>query len=80
MMSIETSRFEEEHDYETRYYFKFFFPYSQKFKPRKASLYFFSTKKLTGLFLLEEDKPSSNRKIIKPLTVDNLFPPLRHSR
>ena len=38
MMSIETSRFEEEHDYETRYYFKFFFAYSQKFKPRKASL------------------------------------------
>ena len=25
MMSIETSRFEEEHDYETRYNFKFFF-------------------------------------------------------
>ena len=30
--------------------------------------------------LLEEFKPSPARKMIKLLTFDNFFPPLRHSR
>ena len=40
---------------------------------------FFSPEKLALLSLLEEVKPSPDRKIIKLLTFDNLFPP-RHSR
>ena len=32
------------------------------------------------LSLLKEVKPSTDRKMIKLLTFDNSFPPLRHSR
>ena len=41
---------------------------------------FFSPKKLVRLFILKEVKPSPDSRIIKLLTFDNLFPPLRHSR
>ena len=69
----------------TRFYLKVLRVLSKKKKkkiktPRKASFYFFSLKKLVGLFLLKEVKPTSDRKMIKLLTFDNLFPPLRHSR
>ena len=32
---------------------------------------------LVGLFILKKVKPSSDRKMIKLLTFDHLFPPLR---
>ena len=35
---------------------------------------------LLRLFILKEVKPSPDRKMIKLLTFDNLFPPLRHFR
>ena len=44
-----------------------------------VALFFFSPEKLALLSLLEEVKPCPDRKIIKLLTFDNLFPP-RHSR
>ena len=47
--------------------------------PGKASFYHFSPEKLTLLPLVKEVTPSSDRKTIKRLTFDNLFPPLRHS-
>ena len=40
--------------------------------------FFFSAEKLVLLSLLQEVKPSPYRKMIKLLTFDNLFPPLRH--
>ena len=46
--------------------------------PWKDSFYFFSPKKLVGLFILKEVKPSTDGKMIKLLTFEDLFPPLRH--
>ena len=46
---------------------------------RKASFYHFSLKKLAlQLSLMKEVTPSSDRKMIKLLRFDKLFPPLRH--
>ena len=42
--------------------------------------YIFSPKKLALLSSLEEVKPSPDRIMVKLVTFDNLFPPLRHSR
>ena len=42
-------------------------------------LLFFSQEKLVRLGLLKEVKPSCDRKIIKLLTSDNLFSPLRNT-
>ena len=50
-----------------------FFADSQKIDIRKASLYFFFSKKLALLSLLKEVKPSPGRKIIKPPTLENFF-------
>ena len=47
---------------------------------RKASLYFDLPEKPALLSLLKEVKPSPDRKMLKLLTFDNLFPPPRHSR
>ena len=47
---------------------------------RKASLYFYLPEKPALLSLLKEVKPSPDRKMLKLLTFDNLFSPLRHSR
>ena len=51
----------------------------KKWTPWKASLYFSSLEKLALLSILKEVKPSPDRKIIKLLTFDNSFLPLRHS-
>ena len=56
------------------------FARSKKKGTPKASFYFFSPKKLVGLFILKEVKPSPDSKMIKRLRFDNLFPSLRHSR
>ena len=44
------------------------------------TLYFFSPEKLALLSLLKKVETSPNYKIVKLITFDNLFPPLRHSR
>ena len=46
----------------------------------ESSIILFSTKKLVRFFILKKVKASPDSKIIKLLTFDNLFPPLRHSR
>ena len=46
----------------------------------ESSIILFSTKKLLRFFILKKVKASSDSKMIKLLTFDNLFPPLRHSR
>ena len=50
------------------------------YTPRKASFYHFSLEKLARLPLVKEVTPSTDRKMIKLLTFDNLFQRLRHSR
>ena len=46
----------------------------------ESAIILFSTKKLVRFFILKKVKASPDSKIIKLLTFDNLFPPLRHSR
>ena len=48
--------------------------------PESFSVLFFSPEKLALLALLKEIQPSPDRKTIKVLTFDILFPPLWHSR
>ena len=72
VMWIETFRLEDETDYEYEIWFKVFFAYCQFF-----IVLFFSPEKLVLLSLLKEVKPSPDSKMIKLLTSDNLFPPLR---
>ena len=48
--------------------------------PESIILLFFSPKMLLRLFILKEIKTSHDSKMIKLLTLDNLFPPLRNSR
>ena len=54
----------------------------KKDSPESLILPFFTTVVLFAvrLFILKEVKPSPDNKIIKLLTFDNLFPPLRHYR
>ena len=69
-MTLEILRFEDENDYQYGIWFRVFLP-----------TFFFSRKlNLALLSLLEEVKPSPERKMIRFLTFDNLFPPVRHSR
>ena len=51
----------------------------KKKTPRKASFYSCSPEKLVRLYKLNVE-PSPDSKMIKLLSFDNLFPPLRHSR
>ena len=68
---IETFKFEDQDDDEYEIGLKVF--------SRKASFYHFSQEKLALLSLVKEITPPSDRKMIKLLTFDNLFPPVRHS-
>ena len=58
-----------------------FIAYSQKnIHSRKLRCTFDSPEKLAPLSLLKEGKPSPDRKMIKRLTFDNLFPPKTRSK
>ena len=50
------------------------------YTPRRASFHHLSLENLALLPLVKGVKPSPDRKMLKLLTFDNLFPPLRHSR
>ena len=63
----------------TRFDLKFFLHILKLQTPRKSSFYHFLLEKLALLPLLKEVTPSPHCKMIKLLTFDNLFPPLRHS-
>ena len=79
---METFRFEDEHDYEIwlTVFFNLFSRIVKKNQtPRNVSLYVSSPEKL-ALFPLEDVKPPPNHKMIKLLTINNLFSSLRHPR
>ena len=57
-----------------------FFAYSQNIDTPESFILPFSLEKLALLPLVKEVTPSTDRKMIKFLTFDNLFPLLRHSR
>ena len=48
--------------------------------PRKALMNFFLPERLERLFSLKDVKPFPDRKMIKLLTFNTLFPSLRHTR
>ena len=82
-MSLESFRFEDKNEYRYDITFKVFARVVKKKEtPRKASFsfFFFVTKKLVRLFILKGVKPSPDSKMIKFLTIDNLFAALLHSR
>ena len=69
----EILRFEDEGEFS-------FFAYSKKIDTPENSIVLFSSEKLARSFLLKEVKPFFDHKIIKFLTADTLFPPVRHFR
>ena len=70
---LESFRFENDNEYE----YEINWP---RINPGKLLYSFSSPKKLVRLIILKEVKPSPESKMIKLLTLVNLFPPLRHSR
>ena len=54
--------------------------FSKNIHSGKFLFLFFTPKTLVRLLILKEVTPSSHRKMIKLLTFDNLFRPLRHFR
>ena len=62
-----------------RFDLKFFSGILKVKTPRKASCFHFSLEKLALLPLVKEVTSSPDHKMIKLLTFDNLFLPLRHS-
>ena len=81
-MYLESFRFEDKNEYRYDITFKVFARVvTKKRLPGKLHFpFFFVTKKLVRLFILKGVKPSLDSKMIKFLTFDNIFPPLRHSR
>ena len=76
---IESLRFQDEND--CKYEIQVKFACVLKKKPESfIFLFFFSSKNLVRLFIVKEVKPSPDSKMIKLLTFENLFLPLRHSR
>ena len=76
-------RYQRALDWRTKFevYLKVFARVLKKKTPRKASFcFFFSPKKLVQLFIPKEVQPYPDSKMIKLLTFDNLFLPLRHSQ
>ena len=77
---LESFRIEDEEEYEYGIQLKLFVRVLKK-DTRQASFYFFfPPKKLVRLSILNEVTSSPDGKMIKLLTFNNLFPPLRHSR
>ena len=79
--TTENFTFEDENEYEYEIKLKVFAHVLKKrHTPLESFIFLFFTKKLVLLFILKEVKPSPDNKMIKLLTFDNLFSPLRHSR
>ena len=73
---LESFRFEDQDEVQ----FKVFVRILKKGHPESFILLFFPPKKLVRLSILNQVKSSPDGKMIKLLTFNNLFPPLRHSR
>ena len=63
----------------TRFNLKFFTRVLKRRHPGKLLFSLFSPKKSVRLIKQKDVKPSPDSKMIKLLTFENLFPPLRHS-
>ena len=74
---LDSFRFNDENEYEYEIKVKVLMRILKKDTLERFIL-LFSPKKLVGLFILKEVKPSTDGKMIKLLTFDDLFPPLRH--
>ena len=74
-----TFDFENEKEYEVKLK-DFARVLNNKKKTGQLHFYFSSPKKLVRLFKRKEVRPSPDSKMIKRLTFDNFFTPLRHSR
>ena len=81
-MTLESSRFEDENEYEYEIKLKVFARVLKKRHPGKLHFpfFFFHQKKLIRLFILKEVKPSPYGRVKELLTFNNLIPPLRHAR
>ena len=82
-MSLESFRFEDKNEYRYDITLRVFARVVKKRDSRESFIkffLFFVTKKLVRLFILKGVKPSPDSKMIKFLTIDNLFAALRHSR
>ena len=77
---VETFRFEDQNDSSARFDWKVFRVFSKNRLPGKLYFTIDSPEKLELLSLWKEVMPSSNRKMIKLVTFENLFLPLRRSR
>ena len=77
---LESFRFEDENDYDYEIWLNVLSRILKKCTLQKATLSFWFTIKVSTVIFIKEIKPSPDRKMIKLLTFDNLFPPLRHSR
>ena len=64
----------------TRFDLKFFRVLSKKIDTPEFFIVLFSAEKFALLSLLKEVEPSPDCKMLKLLTFDKLFPPLRHFR
>ena len=81
LFTLESLRFKDVNEYEYEIELKVLARVLKKKRhPRKTSFNFFSAKTLVWLFIMKEVKPFPDSKMIKLLTVDNLFSPLRYSR
>ena len=76
---IERFRFKDDDDYEYEIWLEVFRTFLKYRLPGKLHFTIFSLEKLALLPLVKKATPSPDRKVIKLLTFDNLFPPLRHS-
>ena len=79
-LALDTFRFDDEHDYEYEIWSKVFSRILKIYTPQKASFYHFSLERLALLSLVKEVTLYPDRKMLKLLTLDILFLPLRLSR
>ena len=78
---LETFRFEDQNDHKYETSLAVFLAIVNKIDTKECFIVLhFKPGKLALLSLSEEVKPSSNRKKITLLTIDNSFPSLQHSR
>ena len=73
---LESFRFEDQDEVQVKVFVRIL----KKGHPESFILLFFPPKKLVRLSILNQVKSSPDCKMIKFLTFNNLFPPLRHSR
>ena len=81
-MSLESFRFDDNNEYRYDITFKVFARVVKKRDSPESFMKFFLflSQKISTVIYIEGVKPSLDSKMIKFLTFDKIFPPLRHSR